>query len=355
MTTNALLDRICTDVVAGRTDWSELGNITARATGPFVVLNYTARAAFEGVWTPAERICRGLIVDRRTGEVAARAFDRFFNWGEGGRTTTAPVETVLEKADGSLAILVRTDDGPVISTRGSMESEQARWATAFLRDRYHLDGLDDDLTLLWEAIYPENRIVVDYGDRQDLVLLAARNRRTGTYAPHADVVALAGRYGFSLPRLYDPADPDALASLCATLPANDEGFVVTFTDGQRFKFKGEEYKRLHRLVTGLSFGRVLEAVAAGTLQELFEAIPDEFLADARAWAASIEAERQRIHRTVKAALRTAPARDRKSIALHVTRHPDFAPVAAYVFTTLDGGDVDGLIYRRAFQGRGNGQ
>lgn len=345
------LNAIRADAVAGRTDWAKYGHVGQRELGPFVILNYTPRAAIEGNWTPGERLCRGLIIDRRTGEVAARAFNRFWNYGENGRTSSAPVVQVHEKMDGSLAILLRTDDGYRVTTRGSFDSEQAQWATAWLRFNHDLTGLDDSLTLLWECIYPGNRIVVDYGERRELVLLAARNRHTGAYVPHSEVVAMAQRYGFGLPRVYDVNDPTELLQLCTSLPANEEGYVATFADGQRFKFKGDAYKALHRLVTRLSFNRVLEAVTAGTVDDMMAAIPDEFLGDARAWLAEIRGERDRIRRLVKAALRTAPSGDRKRLAQYVLGHPDFRDVAAYIFLSVDGGDVDELIFKRAFKDR----
>ena len=346
-----ILNAIRADAVAGLADWTKYGEIGQRERGPYVILNYGPKAPIIGRWTPAEQVCRGLIVDRRTGEVAARAFNRFWNYGENGRVSTAPITHVHEKADGSLGIYLRTDDGLRITTRGSFDSEQAQWATSWLRYNHNMDGLDDALTPLFEIIYPGNRIVVDYGDRRELVLLAVRNRHTGAYLPHDDVVSLANRHGFGLPKVYDVNDPAELVSLCAGLPANEEGYVALFEDGQRFKFKGDAYKALHRLVTRLSFARVLEAVTAGTVDDMMTAIPDEFLGDAKAWLGEIRTERDRIRKLVKAALRTAPSGDRKALALHVTRHPDFRDVAPYVFASIDGGDVDALIFKRAFRDR----
>lgn len=345
---SGIISELRAAAVAGVSDWSEWGHITGRERGRLVILNYAALAAVEANWTPAERVCRGLVIDRDTGEIVARGFDKFFNWGEGGRVSSAPVEYVTEKADGSLGILYRAD-GYRVTTRGSFDSEQGAWATAWLAENHDLAGLDDDLTLLFEIVYPENRIVLDYGGWSGLILLGARNRHTGEHLPWSTVAALASSYGFTTPATHDVTDPDALQSLCRSLPASREGFVAALADGSRWKFKGDEYKALHRLITGLTPNRVLAAVAAGTVDEMFTVIPDEFLDDARAWVAEIEEERQRIWRVVEAALQSAPRGDRKSLALYIARHPDYAPVAAYVFASVDGGDVDALIYRRAFK------
>ncbi|HRF99146.1 MAG TPA: hypothetical protein PLZ51_28235, partial [Aggregatilineales bacterium] len=74
------------------------------------------------------------------------------------------------KMDGSLGILYRWQGAYYIATRGNFDSDQAIWATIFLRTHYDLHNLADEYTLLFEIIYPDNRIVVNYGQRQDLVL-----------------------------------------------------------------------------------------------------------------------------------------------------------------------------------------
>ena len=85
---------------------------------------------------------------------------------------------VYEKLDGSLGILYWLGDEPYIATRGSFESPQAQIATELLR-AYDLSGLDRRRTYLFEIIYPENRIVVNYDDRRELVLLAIIDTATG--------------------------------------------------------------------------------------------------------------------------------------------------------------------------------
>src|SRR6185369_2902458 len=57
---------------------------------------------------------------------------------------------------------------------------------------------------------------------------------------------------------------------------NSEGLVLKFKDGYRIKFKTEEYKRLHRLITGVSERTVWEAMKDDKLAELIEGTPDEF-------------------------------------------------------------------------------
>ena len=141
------------------------------------IYNYTNKTQYEGYWTPETLICRGLILDE-VGDVVARGFSKFFNYPS-PQTMSIPVEpfVVTEKIDGSLGILYYLDGQAFIATRGSFTSRQALEGTAMLREQEieHVEGV----TPLFEVVYPENRIVVDYGDRRELTLLAAICNETG--------------------------------------------------------------------------------------------------------------------------------------------------------------------------------
>ena len=286
-------------------------------------------------------------MNAQTGEVVARPFDKFFNWGEGGRKSRSHIVDITEKLDGSLGILYRENGAYRIATRGNFESEQALWATDFLNRNYNLSDLDSALTLLFEIIYPENRIVVDYGDREDLVLIGVRNRHTGDdWFFYPAMYELAHRFGFSLPQVYHFNSVTDILAATDTLDANSEGWVVRFADGQRFKIKGDRYIELHRLVTQATFNRVLKAVASGQLEMMIAGVPDEFLTDIKIWQAEIAAKVEEVKARVKSAFEQAPKEDRKTFALWVREHyPDDAP---YLFAMLDGRDISDLIYKSEF-------
>ncbi|MBI5929771.1 MAG: hypothetical protein HY862_10710 [Chloroflexi bacterium] len=332
-------------VTQGFTDWKQYGNVTARRHGDLMILNYIALAQYEGRWNFFEQVSRGLILHTQTGEIVARGFDKFFGWLEGGRYTAAPLVVVTEKVDGSLGLLYRTPTGYRISTRGDLTSRQGAWATQFLNSHYDLAGLPDELTLIFEIIYPANRIIVNYGERQDLVLLAARNRFTGNYLPFTpDVTHLAAHYGFSLPITHSEfkSVEDILKHL-PTLDADHEGYVVEFADDSRFKFKGARYLELHKLVFGLSFKNTLEAVQNGTVQAILDAVPDEFLSEVKTWISEIEGVLTRTQVKVQAAFDAAPKDTRKEFALWVQANQ--RDIAAYLFAMFDGRPIEPLIYR----------
>ncbi|WP_202638758.1 RNA ligase [Bailinhaonella thermotolerans] len=213
---------------------------------PLDIYCYTPRCQAEGVWNAATRACRGLVVDRDSGQVVARPFPKFFTWGQPQVPTglTGPV-TVADKVDGSLGILVLADGhDPFLATKASFTSAQAAHATAVYRARYHGAWTPrPGLTYLFEIVYPGNRIVVDYGARDDLILLGAVDIATGRSVPLPDLI---GDWPGPAAELFGHASLQE--ALAAPPRPNREGLVVHFTDSdERIKIKQEDYVRLHRL------------------------------------------------------------------------------------------------------------
>lgn len=331
-------------VLAGFTDWLKYGHVTVRAQGDVLIFNYNPMAQYEGRWNFFETVSRGLIINKRTGEIVARAFDKFHNWFQGGRRAKGHIVVVTEKVDGSVGVLYRTSQGYKIATRGSFNSAQAEWATKFLNDHFDLTGLANELTLIFEIIYPENRIIVDYGTREDLVLLAARNRFTGDYLPFfPDLVELATHYGFTLPQVYNINDITTILEKTGAIDFNEEGYVVEFSDGSRFKFKGDRYLELARLVSGLTFKNTLRAMEAGSVREMINAVPDEFLTQVKVWISEIKSTIERVTDEMIAIFETAPKESRKDFALWVQTH--HKSLSRYLFALYDNEDLEPLIYK----------
>lgn len=253
--------------------------ITVREDGAGLrILNYSDAAMYTpGAWeNPAVRQCRGLIVDD-SWRIIARPWAKFFNHGQaeaGDLDLTAPVE-VTDKMDGSLGIIHLALDGtPRVASRGSFESDQAKHATEILWDRYPDLGSLDQITPLVEIVYPTNRIVVDYGDLDDLVLLGGVSIQDGTY--HGSD-ATAHAIGWTGPRA-EVFEYDTLRDALAADPRPGmEGMCVRRLDVNHIvKIKQEEYVRLHRIVTGLSERTVWEAMCEGKqLTDLLGPLPDE--------------------------------------------------------------------------------
>jgi RNA ligase len=139
-------------------------------TLPLTIWNYSQTTQYEGKWDEITLQCRGLVTDTE-GNIVARPFRKFFNMEEGKHTPTSEFD-VYEKMDGSLIIIFWYDGGWVVASRGSFTSEQA-----FAAKRIFFDELDHNfsigITYLFEFTARWNRIVVDYGEKENLTLLGA--------------------------------------------------------------------------------------------------------------------------------------------------------------------------------------
>lgn len=337
MMLNELVDR--DDLARGIAD----GLIASRPSGDGQTIhNYTSAALWTaGAWdNPAVRQCRGLISDDVTGRVVARPWAKFFNYGQaeaGELDLNAEVE-VTDKLDGSLGIIHAAPDGRLrVATRGSFTSDQATHATEWLRENVH--GIArTGLTPLVEIIYPENRIVCDYGDTDELRLLGAVDIETGRYLGPTDA---ANRLGWTAGTTSVLRHATLHHALLAPPRPGAEGMCVRFLDRPHIvKVKQADYVALHRIVTGLSERTVWEHMTADRpLGELLDPLPDELhpwvlevWGDIEDRAATIVADARRQHQAI---LNTLPVRHERRDYAELAKA---SPLAPCLFQLLDGRD-----------------
>ncbi len=239
------------------------------------ILGYTEKAQFDRHWDDVTMNCRGLIVDADM-NVVARPWKKFFNFGERPVLfgSEVPVE-VTDKKDGSLGILYRN---PVtgeyaISTRGSFSSDQAIHATKVWNDRYsHIAQPLKDTTFLFEIVYPKNRIVLNYGDMDDLILLGAVDNERGYYWGPGQAAGI-----MNWPGPVTEVFPYRSLNDCFKVHReNAEGLVIR-SGSEMVKLKQVDYVELHRIVTNLNERSVWSQLRMGkSARDICEMIPDEW-------------------------------------------------------------------------------
>jgi RNA ligase len=234
------------------------------------IYNYSPKAQYERVWNEWTLLCRGLIMDRDY-QIIARPFRKFFNLSEHD-SNEIPIENfeVFEKLDGSLGILYPHKGQYFIATRGSFDSKQAIKANALLHTKYAhtLPLINPQKTYLFEIIYPENRIVIDYGQKEELILLAVIDKETGKEEELPEI-------GFPVVKRYDGIHD--LYALQTLQEVDREGFVIRFDSGFRVKVKFEEYVRLHRILTRVSSKNIWEYLSTNqSFEAILDKVPDEF-------------------------------------------------------------------------------
>lgn len=251
------------------------------------ILNYTPVAQYTRTWTPVTTACRGLIYDWNTGRIVARPFAKFFNLSELSRSDVRLSKRfyLREKMDGSLGVAFKDVDGKTsVATRGSFVSDQAQWATIWLRSHHPDWTSPDGITTLFEIIYPENRIVVDYGERAELVLIGAIVNDTGEDVPMENIDWWPGEVARSFGAV-DKAKHAEEILQDARLDGH-EGLVASYLKAGepafRVKLKREEYVELHRIVFGLSSHTLWERLRAGQ-EDPLEGLPEEMHEWAQDW------------------------------------------------------------------------
>lgn len=316
--------------------------VTCRShvNGGLLIWNYTPRAQFERIWDDVTTQARGLITDLE-GNIKARPFKKFFNYGEyEGEEPSLIGAKITDKYDGSLGILYTDGFDWAIATRGSFESEQAIKGTELLHLHIFKHGtnwIDPDITYLFEIIYPQNRIVVDYEGEETLILLAAFETETGKEIDIAHV-----EFPNKAQEWVDFKDMKELFDLEKD---NSEGLVVRFADGLRLKVKWEEYVRLHKLVTGVNAKWIWECLSTGTsLDPILDRVPDEFFA----WVNNKKAELEYLFREFRSAgqyqfdlVKYLPSRKEQALALK-----EAAPtIRSVAFALLDNKPEDQIAQR----------
>lgn len=306
---------------------------------------YSRTCQYESKWDPITIVARGLILHEATRRIVATPFPKFFNHGEittkGQWGTCADEVTgyhepyeVFAKMDGSLIILFHWEGEWHTCTKGSFYSEQAKWAKAQLAN-YNTSFLEPGITYLLEAIYPENRIVVNYLGARDLHLLSAywgdgEEVQTEWLKGHAkDLnIPMAGYLiGAQLPDLIERAK---------TLPADEEGWVVRFANGHRIKIKGEAYLRLHRCIAGVTPLNIWRAMRDNAdLDVMRRDVPEEFHKDFDAIRKILEGSLQYWCDLVMGAVYLAEDWSDRELAARLHILPE--KVRKYVFTVRRGG------------------
>lgn len=298
------------------------------------ILNYTATTQYERMWNEVTKQCRGLIVDDQN-RIVARPFPKFFNLSEHDDAEIPDLPfKIYDKLDGSLGILYFLNDTPFIATRGSFDSIQAQKANEILYSKYQdvFSKLNKSYTYLFEIIYPENRIVVNYGELEDLILIDIIETETGKNMPLEEI-------GFPLVKRYDQWE--SISEIKQLNIANKEGFVLKFDNGFRVKIKFEEYVRLHRIITQCSSIDIWECLQNDTSFEQFlNEVPDEFYNWVKATENSLRQQFISIENDCKAYFKILETR--KETAEYFLKHQH----SSVLFNMLSGKDYASHIWKK---------
>ena len=229
------------------------------------ILNYSKSCALDQIWNDVTEKCRGLIVDA-VGNIRSFPFRKFYNYEEIQDKSIIPnlPFKAYEKMDGSLGISYWIGNTMFLATRGSFNSEQAQIGTAILHSKGWdvLNQLDKNLTYLFEIITQKDPKVVNYGELEEIFLLAVIDTNTGKELNIDD-----------FDHLFRPVseyrDIKEWRNLRDCIDGtNREGFVIKFENGFRLKLKYQEYFELHYLLNDLTDNTIFDMLRNNQLDDL---------------------------------------------------------------------------------------
>ena len=315
-------------------------------TLPLTIWNYTPKVQYEGLWDEITIQCRGIVTDI-DGNIVARPFRKFYNIEENRHIPTEKFD-VYEKMDGSLGILFYYDGQWILATRGSFTSDQANKGREMLQ-KYEYTQLHKSYTYLFEIIYDENQIVCKY-DFEDLILLGMVETETSyevnLYDEGVDIrhKNLIKNIGLNVVKRYDGIlDYTTLKRL---IPNNSEGYVIRFSNGDRMKIKGEEYLRLHKIMSNLSTTAIWEVLSSGgTMDEILNNVPDEFYVKIKEYEDKLKYEYQTLYSYSKFIfdiLISSVGYESRAVFAYEAKKYKYPSI---LFNMLDGKEVDDLIWK----------
>lgn len=242
------------------------------------IYNYRL-ASFTDFEQPFGRECRGHMFEIDTmGQpirLAALPMEKFHNLNECPSTIgldLTQVDEILLKADGSLMSTYIHEGQLKVKSKGSISSEQALAAMAWLErnpgfaeELHHVTRHGYTVNLEWCS--PVHRIVIGY-EEPHLKVINARMRSTGEYMSYYDLVMLFDQETV-IERIHT-LDPVMFVESIPAMTDDIEGYVIRLKSGQRVKIKTEKYLSLHHAKDSVNNPR-----------RLYEAILDEGIDDLR--------------------------------------------------------------------------
>lgn len=258
---------------------NELVRVKESGVPGVVACNFTRKAFYKGAWDEQTVRARGLFLDKNTGAVVARGYDKFFNVGQSGAPATirdlateAAREardnehynvTMRKKHNGFLAIVAAVNGNLVVLSKSGVTA-YSREAERILRDQIGDAGCerlrrvlaDNNMSATFECISRRDPHMVYY-TKDEMIFLDFIHNSEYYYPMPLDAA-------FTTIRAVDPLMPVAeskilaywwmwenaadLANIITRMAEkasleHAEGYVVSYGDGRMAKIKTEWYTR----------------------------------------------------------------------------------------------------------------
>ena len=221
-----------------------------------ISINFSRMAFKKKAWNDMTIKARGLFVDKVSGEVKLRSYNKFFNYGGEVEATTKrslqanlkfPVKLWL-KENGYLGILSVIDGEFVFATKSVTNSEYVDWFKVLFYTQFSMDEIElikqfiteNNCSLVFEVITKHDPHIIKYDEDKLVLLQAIKNQleyETVDYTSLFFVTSVEPKW------LVDTVDDwESLEKYFKLADQSEiEGYVIEDQTGFMFKYKGKYY------------------------------------------------------------------------------------------------------------------
>jgi hypothetical protein len=203
------------------------------------------------------------------GELISAGFPKFTNFGENPEHFPVPQSlkncTVVEKLDGSLLIVSKYKGQLILRTRGTVDAhtmdnghELEIFKEKFLNSINHATPDTWNVSILFEWVSPQNKIVINYGAEPDWYVVGIVRHNDYSLFEQSELDMWAKNKNFKRPATYTFSDVNDLLENVEHWKGK-EGVVIYSQDGQMLhKVKAFEYLKCHAFKGNATFENTIE-------------------------------------------------------------------------------------------------
>jgi hypothetical protein len=222
--------------------------------------------ASKKLFTPNEEhqlFSKGIVYDKDFNLVSLPLV-KIYNLGEkenGDRLAKKlPLSEVPEKWDGTMIQIFEHNGETIYTTRSRFFTDQfCDWAQEIMNEMYPAFKPEPGFSYVFELIHPDNRIITDYGDLKDMVLLSVFDVKNKMYLPMS---VIRNKYDQTLNVVANlfHGDMREVEKKVRALSDGTEGVVLVFEDDEkvlhRTKVKADYYVELFRMKFACTYKNV---------------------------------------------------------------------------------------------------
>ena len=231
-----------------------------------ISLNFTREAFYDRKWNDLTCKARGLFVNKKNGDVVARSFTKFFNYGEVEETKDENLQLIFKypvvaykKENGFLGIVSKYNGEVNIFTKSSDEGDFVDWFKVILCRKFNKnsedelkvylkDKLKDGYSYIFECIDPINDPHIIYYEKENVYLLEVmENDLIEKHLPYGELCNIGKELGLQVKeKAYTFNSWEEFYKFKtdfndAGFDFREEGYVIEDANGFRIKLKSKFY------------------------------------------------------------------------------------------------------------------